>query len=90
MHILFLLFKVGKDLVYLFIATAWKQLSKLLSLKRKVGGLNPGRGMLKFDCQTLSNRCEYHRSLVIMIIAEDPLHPHVLPSRWQWRYHYLF
>ena len=59
MHILFLLFKqVGKDLVHLFIVTAWKQLSKRLSLKHKVGGLNPGRDM--FDCQTLSNRCEYH------------------------------
>ena len=77
---LFLLFKVGKDLVHLFIVTAWKQLSKRLSLKCKVGGLNPGSDMHKFDCQTLSNRCKYHRPLVIMIIAEDPLHPHELPS----------
>ena len=27
---------------------------------------------------------------VYMVISEDPWHPHLLPSVWQWSYHYLF
>ena len=26
----------------------------------------------------------------IMVISEDPLHSHLLPSVWQWSFHYLF
>ena len=26
----------------------------------------------------------------IMVISEDPWHSHLLPSAWQWSYHYLF
>ena len=26
----------------------------------------------------------------IMVISEDPLHSHLLPSVWQWSYHILF
>ena len=26
----------------------------------------------------------------IMVIPEDPRHPHLLPSLWQWSCHYLF
>ena len=28
--------------------------------------------------------------LFIMIISEDPWHSHLLPSVWQWSFHYLF
>ena len=32
----------------------------------------------------------WHGLPFIMVISEDPRHPHLLPSVWQWSCHYLF
>ena len=31
-----------------------------------------------------------HGTSVIMVISEDPWHSYLLPSVWQWSFHYLF
>ena len=32
----------------------------------------------------------WHGTFGIMVISEDPWHSHLMPSVWQWSYHYFF